>query len=366
MSSGGRSKVEEEIESEDDDQMEVDVQPQVKSTGKAKTAAKDGRKRAVELHVATDETDNEDKMDVDEAPSAAATSNSKRPAAAAAAKKATRKSKAKVTKSESAASALSTPAASRRSSSSKSAAIIDPDQDAPSFTVLFTGGSKAAHDADRALVAKLGGETTDQWQDANVLIVDKVRRTVKFLCSLASGIDIVSPAWLAASKKAKRLMPTDGHALVDREMEAKFGFSLSQSMERRGAMMEHGDRVFSGLRFFVCSGTVPALHDMKEIIAAAGGSLVHSIPGTRAKSQDAAEQGLVAIAGDGVADADQRKRLADLGYALHSAEFVLSGVLKQELDWETHRVGQVKEEDAVAASASFATGRTTRRGKRSG
>lgn len=46
----------------------------------------------------------------------------------------------------------------------------------------------------------LGGQIVDCPKSCTVLVTDKVRRTVKFLCAVALGRPIVSPQWLTSSK----------------------------------------------------------------------------------------------------------------------------------------------------------------------
>jgi hypothetical protein len=46
----------------------------------------------------------------------------------------------------------------------------------------------------------------DEVHECNVLVTDKVRRTVKFLCMLGRGTPIVSPTWIKESKMQGRIM----------------------------------------------------------------------------------------------------------------------------------------------------------------
>lgn len=65
-----------------------------------------------------------------------------------------------------------------------------------------------------------------------VLVTDKVRRTVKFLCALAQAVPIVSVSWLVDSEKAGRFAELDNYILKDPAAEAKFGFRLRGSLEK--------------------------------------------------------------------------------------------------------------------------------------
>ena len=49
----------------------------------------------------------------------------------------------------------------------------------------------------------LGGVVTEDVGECTVLVTDKIRRTAKFLCMVAKGVPIVSPAWIQRSKETK-------------------------------------------------------------------------------------------------------------------------------------------------------------------
>lgn len=49
-----------------------------------------------------------------------------------------------------------------------------------------------------------GGAVVDSANTCSVLVTDKVRRTVKFLCAVGQGKPIVTPHWIAQSWKCCR------------------------------------------------------------------------------------------------------------------------------------------------------------------
>lgn len=59
--------------------------------------------------------------------------------------------------------------------------------------MLFTG---VVDEAGERVLARLGGSMAKGVADMNVLVTDKVRRTVKFLCAVAKGVPIVTTHWL--------------------------------------------------------------------------------------------------------------------------------------------------------------------------
>ncbi|XP_046144259.1 mediator of DNA damage checkpoint protein 1 isoform X2 [Osmia bicornis bicornis] len=95
--------------------------------------------------------------------------------------------------------------------------------------ILFTGIS--ANDYSK-LLTKLGASQVEDPIKCTVLVTDKVRRTVKFLCALAQAVPIVSVDWLIESEKVGHFVDLENYILKDPAAEAKFGFRLRSSWEK--------------------------------------------------------------------------------------------------------------------------------------
>jgi DNA primase catalytic subunit len=65
--------------------------------------------------------------------------------------------------------------------------------------VLFAGGCDDSKNAK--LVQKLGGEVVKEWSQCTHMVTDKLKRTIKFLCCLSSGRQIVGLQWIQDSLK---------------------------------------------------------------------------------------------------------------------------------------------------------------------
>lgn len=52
----------------------------------------------------------------------------------------------------------------------------------------------------------VGGNVVNNVDAADVLVTDKLRRTVKLLCMVGRGLPIASPSWITLSKKAGKLL----------------------------------------------------------------------------------------------------------------------------------------------------------------
>ncbi|XP_072497663.1 mediator of DNA damage checkpoint protein 1 isoform X2 [Notamacropus eugenii] len=183
--------------------------------------------------------------------------------------------------------------------------------------VLFTGVVDAQ--GEQAVLA-LGGSLASSVAEASHLVTDRVRRTVKFLCALGRGIPILSLEWLHQSRKAGRFLPPDEFVVNDPEQEKNFGFSLRESLSRA---QERG--LLEGYEIYVTPGVQPPPPQMGEIITCSGGTALSSMPRVY-KSQR-----LVISCPQ---DLSRCAAAARAKLPLLSAEFLLTGVLRQEAQVE--------------------------------
>ncbi|OWK13276.1 hypothetical protein Celaphus_00014480, partial [Cervus elaphus hippelaphus] len=110
--------------------------------------------------------------------------------------------------------------------------------------VLFTGVVDAR--GERTVLA-LGGSLASSVAEASHLVTDRIRRTVKFLCALGRGIPILSLAWLHEVRSQEMVrdpqtvtgegcsgcfLPPDEYLVTDPEQEKNFGFSLREALSR--------------------------------------------------------------------------------------------------------------------------------------
>lgn len=99
----------------------------------------------------------------------------------------------------------------------------------PKEKVLFTG---LTDDEYVKVLKALGGVKVDDPSECTILVTDKIRRTTKFLCTLAKAMPIVSINWLLESKRAGHFLDWNNYLLKDPVMEAKYGFRLRKSLEK--------------------------------------------------------------------------------------------------------------------------------------
>eukprot|EP00842_Homolaphlyctis_polyrhiza_P006732 jgi/Hompol1/705/HPOL_000444-RA len=79
------------------------------------------------------------------------------------------------------------------------------------------------------------GATHVASDDFTHLVAPSIVRTLKFMMAVTRGQQILSPAWVKESIKAKRLLPTENYLLVDRESEKRLDLdgTVSHEYDRR-------------------------------------------------------------------------------------------------------------------------------------
>lgn len=201
---------------------------------------------------------------------------------------------------------------------------------------MFTG---MVDERRSKIISNLGGDISTSIESCTHLVTDKVHRTIKFLAALCRGLPIVSYKWIDKCSKEKAFVDEGPFIVKDVASERKFHFSLVKSIQTARA-----HPLMQGMSFYVTKNTKPDPESMKTIIEAGGGQLRRTKPRTK-------EGGLIIISCP--EDKPIYTSLHALGYTIHSAELILTGVLQQSLDLESHTlVAQDQEGDTAVDLAS--------------
>ncbi|XP_062848817.1 mediator of DNA damage checkpoint protein 1 [Trichomycterus rosablanca] len=187
------------------------------------------------------------------------------------------------------------------------------------YKVLFTG--VVDEDGEKVLM-RLGGCLAKGVGDMTHLVTDKVRRTVKFLCAVARGVPIVTPDWLIKCGKAESFLSSNGFLVKDVEQERKFNFTLQESL--RAASRQP---LLQGYEIHVTPSVKPEPLQMKEIITCCGARYLPKMPSSRK------DQVLVVSSEEDRVQCQNARRLS---LPVVSAEFLLTGILQQKVDLNTH------------------------------
>lgn len=158
--------------------------------------------------------------------------------------------------------------------------------------------------------------------DMTCLVTDKVRRTVKFLCAVAKGVPVVTTQWLEKSGKAGSFLPPHAFIVKDPEQEKKFNFSLQESLRTAS-----NQPLLQGYEIHVTKSVKPEPVHMKDIITCSGAKFLPKMP-TAHKPQTV------------VVSCEEDLRLCgpamSASLPVVTAEFILTGILQQRVDFQTH------------------------------
>ncbi|KZC10654.1 Mediator of DNA damage checkpoint protein 1, partial [Dufourea novaeangliae] len=185
--------------------------------------------------------------------------------------------------------------------------------------ILFTGISK---DYSK-LLAKLGASQVEDPTKCSVLVTDKVRRTVKFLCALAQSVPIVAVNWLVDSEKSGHFLELDNYILKDPVTETKFGFILRESLHKAKKQ-----KLLDGYTIVLTPNVAPPpLPELKSIISSCGGKALVRPPSSWP------QKAVIVSRKEDLANAKKFLAKAPKTVTVQSTELILTGILRQELDF---------------------------------
>ncbi|KAK5621164.1 hypothetical protein CRENBAI_012611 [Crenichthys baileyi] len=216
-------------------------------------------------------------------------------------------------------SSNSSPVAKTPRSSASPATVSRLRAGTQAYKVLFTG---VVDESGERVLARLGGAMAKGVSDMNCLVTDKVRRTVKFLCAVAKGVPVVTTQWLEKSGKAGSFLSPHAFVVKDPEQEKKFSFSLQESLKNASSQP-----LLQGYEIHVTKSVKPEPVHMKDIITCSGATFLPKMP-TAHKPRTV------------VISCEEDLRLCgpamSASLLIVTAEFILTGILQQRVDFQTH------------------------------
>uniref|UniRef100_A0A183AWB6 PAX-interacting protein 1 n=1 Tax=Echinostoma caproni TaxID=27848 RepID=A0A183AWB6_9TREM len=186
-----------------------------------------------------------------------------------------------------------------------------------------------------------GCEIVEKAQDATHLICTRLLRTPKTYLALAVGCYLVTPKWIQASVLRGCWLDETPWLLSDPDSEAQLGCQLHQSIHRsrRRRMLGPEAYLFAGLEFWL---SPRACHREMciELIKACGGVVRLKRPTQKMALLPQPRQ-LIICHEDDSHVASYLMRIKTGNKAVHHEEFILSGVLRQELDFDAYQIQYV-------------------------
>ncbi|XP_071576038.1 uncharacterized protein Mu2 isoform X2 [Temnothorax nylanderi] len=219
---------------------------------------------------------------------------------------------------------LSTPSRTRRSAS----ILSNSTPSAMRHKVLFTGITDNITEDYSKIVKALGGSKVEDPAKCTILVTDKVRRTYKFLCVLAKGLPIVAIDWLRDSEAAARFLAWENYILKDPAAEAKFGFRLRKSLDKAKEK-----KLLDGyIVVLTPSIAPPPIEELKDMVLSCGGKALVRPP------TKWPERAVVLSREEDLPNAKKFLTKAPKTVTVQSTEFILTGILRQETDFDKYKL----------------------------
>lgn len=200
------------------------------------------------------------------------------------------------------------------------------NQKDPSSIVIMTTQVTLSDDVKKSM-GRLGVQFTTNPAECTHLVTKALVRTEKFLCAMARAPIVVTDKWVETCAYTKRLIIEDDFLLHDPEHERKFGFKLDEALERA---RENGGKLFSGMTFYITPRVPVETKLLKNVIAAGGGKVGSGTPTVRILK--AIQDRFVISCVD---DKSIWRPLAEAGFPIFNQELILTGMLKQKIDWDS-------------------------------
>ncbi|RWS17496.1 PAX-interacting protein 1-like protein [Dinothrombium tinctorium] len=200
--------------------------------------------------------------------------------------------------------------------------------------IMFTGFSQSTVENFKQIILKLGGRVTYNPLECTHLVVSEIKRTVKFLCAFNHTEYILSHRWLEECSKQNQFVNESLYWLNDMKNEDHFKFNLRDSIELRKA---RGTLLFRDLIAYVTKSCIPSPKVLMQIITSAGGIATDKPPNsghlTRMRNNG---KKFVVISSQ--SDSHLCERFFERGISVVNTEFVMSNILRQELDFDSYAI----------------------------
>ncbi|XP_071121795.1 PAX-interacting protein 1-like [Mytilus edulis] len=195
--------------------------------------------------------------------------------------------------------------------------------------VLFTGFMKGLAKKLQANVIQLGGMVTENPKQCTHVVAPAISRTMKFFIAVNVCKYVVTKEWLEDSMAKNRFADPNMYALRDIKAETEMQCNLQDSISRAQAKP-----LFQDVTIYATPSIVPPISDLTKIVGTAGGTVVKrlpSIPLLQEKDDQGNPTHIVVTCED---DVPMLRNIIAKKITIHNAEFVLTGVMRQTLDFK--------------------------------
>lgn len=181
----------------------------------------------------------------------------------------------------------------------------------------------------------LGMQIATRPKDCTHLIVDCISRTPTFVSAFSHAKHFLSYKWIIESHENNQILEEKGFIIEDKDGQETYCFDMDRSIRRRDRRTR---LLFEDYIIFLTPNVVPSASSVKEMIESAGGTVMtRKRPTfTQIKQIKLKKQNFVVVSCKD--DYDLFQPLISKGIDILTPEFVICGILRQEIDHETHRL----------------------------
>ncbi|KAF9202068.1 hypothetical protein BGZ49_007752 [Haplosporangium sp. Z 27] len=213
----------------------------------------------------------------------------------------------------------------------------------PTVMISYMTAENKTHWED--VIKGLTGVFKDGHKDATLLVFEGNKRTFKFMYALAKGLPIVSLKWLTDSQAAHRCLKYENYLYCDLEIESlneiqcKHEFNLVESCRKAEYNRNNGGGIFKDHSFYIItkgkkknqrdSQQYPQRNTLVPLVEVSGGKVLKLEP------KDPSENIIIIGPDDYCAITQEFVRNK---FHVMKADFIMSAVLKQEIDFTKHRI----------------------------
>lgn len=201
--------------------------------------------------------------------------------------------------------------------------------------VLFTRLKPTLHAELEKYAIELGFRVASSYADCTHLVVDRISRSRNFICAFSHASFILSHKWLLDSHKFGKPLDEMAYILQDKEGEKNFSFDLVHSLIKR---KKRNQLLFRDIVFFVSPTPLDEVVNLREMIMSAGGEMASKKLPTGEQISQIRAQGKRFVIVAANQDLFLFNTIKSFGVDIVDFEFVLSGILRQDLDFDHHRL----------------------------
>lgn len=214
--------------------------------------------------------------------------------------------------------------------------IEDPSviQNTTQPVIIFTGFPKGQVRKFQTVVNQLGGISTENPRLCTHLVAPSLSRTMKFFVAINVCKYVVTGDWIDACLAQGAFVDESPYKLRDEATEKTMNCVLEDSLKRAQTK-----KLFEGMSFYISPSVSPPSSDLEKIVEVAGGQVLKQRPNTQIFTEHRDENGnmkTVMITCEN--DVMLYKDLIAKDIAIFNAEFILSGVMRQTVDFKSYQI----------------------------